>query len=126
MKKINISRLQPRFSEILIRYMEDHQMNQQQLAKFVGIQRSHLNALLNGSPDRPLTAYYLWKFILKGIVKVAQIKDDADVNGREKDFWEMASEAQNTSTIKTLTALRRLGFPVDEHLKILLAGLTKE
>ena len=122
MKKINICRLQEKFAKLVNDYLADNQINQEQLAKLVGLQRSHVNALLNLSPTRPLTAYYLWKFIVKGVVKVKDIKDDANINGREKEFWDMASEAENIATLKKIAALRRAGFDIDKHLDFLLSG----
>lgn len=97
-------------------------MNQQELARLVGLQRSHVNALINSASDRPLTAYYLWKFIVKGVVKVSQIQDNVEVNGRERDFWEMASEAENIATLKKIARLRKAGFDIDKHLDFLLSG----
>jgi hypothetical protein len=122
MKKINISRLQDRFIQLVTAYMQEHGMTQQDLAKTVGIQRTHVNALLNSACDRPLTAYYLWKFIMKGVVKVNDIQDGKGTDGREKDFWEMASEVENIATLKKIAKLRKAGFDIDKHLDFLLSG----
>ena len=122
MKKINISRLQDRFIQLVTAYMQEHGMTQQDLAKTVGIQRTHVNALLNSACDRPLTAYYLWKFIMKGVVKVSDIQDGKETDGREKDFWETASEVGNIATLKKIAKLRKAGFDIDKHLDFLLSG----
>ena len=56
-RKINVERLHPRFEVLARDYLDKSGRNQEDLAKLIGIQRTHLNSLLSGV--RPLTAYYL-------------------------------------------------------------------
>lgn len=53
---------------------------------------------------------------------MSQIQDNVEVNGRERDFWEMASEAENIATLKKIARLRKAGFDIDKHLDFLLSG----
>jgi hypothetical protein len=117
MKKIDLSRLHPTFRRLVLEYMRRSGLKQGQIASLVGMQRSHFNALLNGSSDRPLTAYYLLKFIRKGIVKVKDIKDGNAKNEREVEFWESAGEAENIATLQLIAKLRKRGIDVDQLLK---------
>jgi len=119
MKKINVSRLQKTFVALIKEYMKKRNLNQGQMAKMVGIQRPHLNALLNFSPERPLTAYYLWRFLRRGILSVSQIKDDKVESERELEFWETASEAENLDFLRRIAVLRKKQVDLDKWLDLL-------
>jgi plasmid maintenance system antidote protein VapI len=112
MKKIDLSRLHARFGVLLERYMAGHRLKQGQVAKCIGMQRTHLNALINAK--RPLSAHHLIKFIIRGIVKVSDIKDDCHERPeREMEFWAVATEAENISLLKKIARLRQHGVDVE-------------
>ena len=68
--------------------MLKHRMDQGQLAAHVGIDRSHLNNLIKKHPSRPLTAYYLGKFIQAGVIMPKEINDGKATDPREIKFWK--------------------------------------
>ena len=115
-KKLILTRLHARFAFLAREYMFKHGMTQQKLADKVGMQRSHLNALLMGKPTRPLSAYYLFKFIIKGVIKVTEIYDGADESDRERDFWDTAKETENIALLKRIARMRRKGYNIEKIL----------
>ena len=115
-KKLILTRLHPRFAFLVREYLDKHGMTQQQLADKVGMQRSHLNALLMGKTTRPLSAYYLFKFFLKGVIKVSDIYDGAPESDREVGFWDTAKEAENISLLKRIARMRRKGYNIEKIL----------
>ena len=114
MKAINLERLQARFVDLLLKYMADNRLNQVEIANLVGIQRTHVNALLHH--NRPLSGYYLLKFISKGVIQVSEIYDGEDGNGREEDFWATASEAENHKLLSRIAKIRKKGIDIDSLL----------
>jgi hypothetical protein len=110
MKKILLTRLQTKFIKLVQEYLRKTDMSQGALAGIVGMQRSHLNALLHG--HRPLSAYYLLKFTRKGIFAVKAIKDEKADSLREYDFWEMAEESENIDFLKRVAKLRKRGIDI--------------
>ncbi len=118
MKKILLLRLWNKFIIIVRKYMHDHNLTQQELADIVDMQRSHLNALLNKASTRPLSAYYLLKFIRKGIIKVHDIQDGKIDSNREADFWDQAKEVENTKLLAKIARIRKKGINVEEFLEI--------
>lgn len=121
MKRIDLTRLQPKFSGMVVSYLKSNRIIQAELAERVGIQRGHLNEIINGR--RKLSAYYLMKFIREGIVKVADINDNQATVEREKSFWQQASEAENYATLKKIAELRNLGGNVEEILNAAIVAL---
>jgi len=118
MKKINITRLWDIFISLIKSYMSEHGMTQQDMADKVGMQRSHLNALLNKSDGRPLTAYYLLKFIKEGVIKVDQIRDGKEEKAHEKEFWMQAKEAENLELLGKIARIRAEGVDFKKFLEI--------
>ena len=119
MKKIDLTRLSDKFAESVREYISEHDLTQQQVADKVGMQRSHLNALLNKSPNRPLTAYYLLKFIRVGVIKVEQIYDEDEATDREIDFWKQAREAENNHKLSgKIERIREKGVDFEKFLEI--------
>jgi len=113
MKKILLIRLWDDFIYLIKKHLEYHEMTQQELADLVGMQRSHLNALLNKSEHRPLTAYYLLKFIRKGIIKLEDIMDEKATDEREIEFWLQAKEAENLKLLGKIARLRKKGVDIE-------------
>lgn len=117
MKKINLSRLQPKFAALVRRYMYDHKLTQEQLGQIVDIAQPNIAAILSDAPQsRPLSAYYLLKFIRKGIVKVNEIFDNQPQDDREVEFWSMAEETENFALLAKIARLRRQGHDIDSIL----------
>ena len=117
MKKILIARLWDRFIFLVNEYMVKNGLNQAQVAERVDMQRSHLCALLNKDEKRKLSAYYLFKFIKQGIIKVDQIYDAGEVEVREVDFWKQACEAENLGLLSLIAKLRERGIDVEGFLR---------
>ena len=118
MKRIDLTRLQPKFQKLVESYMKDKGITQTELASQLGMQRSHLNALLsrNRQAQRKLTAYYLFHFIRRGIMGVSEIYNGDAKESREIDFWETASEAENIALLQKIARLRKKGVDVDKVL----------
>lgn len=116
MKRLDLSRLNFRFTKLVRAYMQDNDMSQKDIAEVVGMQRTHLNALLNQSGERPLTGYYVLKFLSKGIFGVKQIYDGKAKDEKEKDFWKTANEAENIGLLQRIARLREKGIDIDAIL----------
>ena len=116
-KKIVITRLQKKFSQLVKAYLKQEGLSQSQLAKMVGIQRTHLNALLNCSPKRKLSAYYLFQFIKKGVLRVEEICDGKANTEKEVEFWKQAKEAENLALLGKIARLREKGIDVQDLLE---------
>jgi hypothetical protein len=69
-----------------------------------------------GKTTRPLSAYYLFKFFLKGVIKVSDIYDGAPESDREVGFWDTAKEAENISLLKRIARMRRKGYNIEKIL----------
>ena len=103
-KKIILTRLQDRFIELINEHIDSGlSESQKDLAEKVGVHKTHLNNMLKGI--RTLTAYNLFPFIQKGIIKVRDIYDEAAADQKEKDYWDRVS---NIGSYGVLTALDRL------------------
>ena len=132
MKRIILKRLQPKFCNLIRVYLDSHnRMSQKELANLVGIQEPHLSALMIKVSDkneykRKLSAHYLLKFIIKGVITVAQIKDQDEyqqaTEGKEKDFWELAKLMENTPLMKKLHQAQTLGLDIETFLDAWIAA----
>ena len=89
-------------------------MSQGELAKRVGFQRTHVNALLKKS--RPLSGYYLFNFIIRGIIRVSDIYDGKDASQKESDFWKTATLAERTSLLERIARIEAKGINIDNLL----------
>lgn len=117
MKRILLERLQDRFGELVESYLEEHDMTQGELAKRVSLQRTHLNALINGK--RSLSAYYVLQFIRAGVFSMAEIYDCGPETSAEEEFWALASEAENHALLRRIAQLRKRGVDVDLLLNMI-------
>ena len=117
-KRIDVERLHDKFNRLVGRYMDLHEMTQQDLADYVGLERSHINALLNNK--RKLSTYYIWQFLRGGIMGVRDIYDGQAESKAEEEFWSTAKEAENLSTLRVIGQLRKKGVDVDGVLQALL------
>jgi len=97
--------------------MQENSLSQGQVAKKVDMQRSHLCALLNKDEKRKLSAYYLFKFIREGIIKMSEIYDAGEGESREINFWKQACEAENHTLLGMIAKLRERGIDVEGLLK---------
>lgn len=84
MKKLDLTRLYERFVSLIA----DKGLTQYELADRVDMNQPNINALLN--KKRPLSAYYLFKFIRRRIISVDDIYDGNAESDREKEFWAIA------------------------------------
>ena len=116
MKKLDLSRYHGRFVKLVKKYMKENDLNQQNVADKVLIQRSHLSAILNQAPNRPLTGYYLQRFIVAGIFKVDDIYDGKAKGHKELDFWRIARVAENHSLLVKIARLKERGIDVEAIL----------
>jgi len=116
-KRILLERLQDRFGELVESYLAEHDMTQGELAKRVNLQRTHLNALVNGK--RSLSAYYVLQFIRAGVFSMAEIYDHDPETRAEEEFWALASEAENHALLRKIAQLRKRGVDVDLLLNMI-------
>ena len=84
MKRLDLTRLYERFVSLIA----DKGLTQYELADKAGMNQPNINALLN--KKRPLSAYYLFKFIRRRIISVDDIYDGNAESDREKEFWAIA------------------------------------
>jgi DNA-binding XRE family transcriptional regulator len=117
MRKIKVDRLQPKFKKLVKDYMEKHGLNQSDIGKLLGLDRTTVNKLMKGRKDRPLTAYYISIFLREGIFKVKDIYDENPENAKELDFWDRAKEAENWELLRVVSTLRKHGIDATEKLK---------
>ena len=94
MKKLDLTRLYERFVSLIA----DKGLTQYELADKVDMNQPNINALLN--KKRPLSAYYLFKFIRRRIISVDDIYDGNAESDRENEFWAIAREAENVSMLR--------------------------
>ena len=116
MKKLDLSRLHGRFVKLIEKYQTTHDVTQQDLAKMVGIQKTHFNAILRKAPNRPLTGYYILRFIGAGIFSMDDIYDGKAKSEAELEFWEMAKVAGNHALIARIVRLQKQGINVEALL----------
>jgi len=126
MKRIDLQRLQPTFSKLIKNYLVRHKISQGQLAIFVGIGRNHLNPLINGSPNRRLSAYYINHFISRGVFTVDQIFDGHPESDRETEFWEKMKVAENNELVEDILFLKENGIDIADEIKIRAANSRKQ
>ncbi len=105
-KRLTLDRLRPRFIALVQKYMDKNKLNKSEMAKLVAMQRTHLSSLMNNSADRPLSAYYLQKFIQRGIITVKEIYDGKAESDREADFWKQAKESDNWELLSFISKVR--------------------
>ena len=118
MKRIKLTRLWTKFIFLVKEYMKVHALNQKQIAGMVGMQRSHFNALLQKSPIRPFTGYYLLKFIRKGIIKVNDIYDESVNVISIKASCDGARVEENFQLLEKIARIRRKGVDFEKFLEI--------
>ena len=114
MKKILIPRLQPRFIELVLDYKSHHNIDQKVIAKRVGIPASHISALKKGK--RILSASYILKFIIKGILRIDDIYDGNAESDRELEFWEFAKLIEAKPLLEKIAYAQKLGLDIDTFL----------
>lgn len=106
-KRLLLTRLQDRFRSLVLDYLDRNQMNQKELSELLKLHRPHVCSLLSETAARPLSAYYLFKFIKEGIFKVADIYDGQATDPAEVDFWATASEAENYQWLNRFAGIRK-------------------
>ena len=92
-----ILRLQPRFNELIKKYIVDHVSSQNEVAKMAKIGPSELNKILQNK--RPLTAHYISLILKAGLFTVADIYDGKAETPDEKEFWAELEQKQTQVTI---------------------------
>ena len=115
MKKLNLERYWDLFIKLVKDYQLERGLSQGELANFVGMRRTHLNSLLKRNPDRPLTGYYLLKFIAGGIMTVKDLKFKAE-SKREEEFHEYCKIAERQSLMRKIVTLEGKGVDVEQLL----------
>ncbi len=117
-----LMRLQPGFIEIyrsLERAYEvkhGRRLTQKKVAEFAGIKESNLSDLLN--QKRPLSAHYVWKFLVRGVFSMKDIWDGKYESDREKEFWEIVKELESGASITLLHQSRKAELDPDELLQL--------
>jgi len=119
MKKIPLERLQPEFVFKVKDYLQKHGMKQKALCLILDMEEPHLSNLLNKRNDRyvrKLSAHYLHKFILKGVIKVNEIYDGHPESNREEKYWELMEQLEDMPLMKKLRFARDLGLDANAWL----------
>ena len=116
MKRLILNRIWDRFVCLVKKYMKENDLTQKQMAELIGIQRPHLNNLLNKNPKRQLSAYYVWLFLRRRIFTVTEIYDGQAETERESEFWETADEGSNFKILGKIARLRKKGIEIEKIL----------
>ena len=100
MNKIMLTRLQPRFVELIQKYMKANEINQTELGNLVGLSHTRISNLITRGVDgcyrRGLSANYLMKFIYRGIIMKDELYDGKFDSPREKEFWDIVQVIETT------------------------------
>lgn len=121
MNKIMLPRLQIRFQNLINDYKEVHHTTQKELAHLVGIPDSHLSNLMTGT--RILSANYVFKFILKGVLRMKDIYDGKYEGRREMEFWEVCELCENIPLLKKFNTAMKAGLDLERYVDGYLQGL---
>ncbi len=111
MKRLLLKRLQNRFIRLVEEYMRKHNMTQDDLAAYVGIQPSHLSNLMRGK--RILSATYLLYFISRGVVMPEDINDGNSTTERENEFWETAEFTRRIEFLRKVVKKEKQGYNIE-------------
>lgn len=113
-KRIDLTRLQPRFIDLIHTYMDENNLNQKEVAAAVNMKASVLSNILLSK--RNLSANYLLNFIIGGIVMARDINDGKAVDVREKIFWNLCGTAQRNSILEKMAFIEGEGYDVEDVL----------
>jgi transcriptional regulator with XRE-family HTH domain len=117
MKRLLLQRLQNRFIRLIEEYLRKHDMTQDELAAYVGIQPSHLSNLMRGR--RVLSATYLLYFIAKGIIMPEDIYDGKSESERENEFWETVNFARRIDFLRKVVKKEKQGYNIEAMIDAL-------
>ena len=120
MKYIDLDRLHPKFIKSIEAYQRNHDdLPQSQLADLIGLQASHLNALIKR--NRKLSAYYLEYFLKGGIMSLSDLYDREPEDPIEKEWYQLAKEMEeDREIIKLLKEAKAKGIPIERFIKTLI------
>jgi len=113
-KRMILERIKLPFIKAVQKYMDEHHLNQGEVAEQTGLNRTRVNELLND--HRRLSAYYVFLFIRAGIVKMDQIYDGRSESAKESEFWATMSEAENLNLLHRIARIRKRGIDLDAVL----------
>ena len=125
MRKLYLNRLHGRFVKLVNNYMRDNDCSQAEVARRVGIHTTHLSNIIRQAPNRPLTGYYVLRFISAGIFNMDDIYDGKDETQAEKDFWRNAKIVENHALISIIADLKEAGVDVEGVLKKMHKAIEK-
>ena len=124
MKRILLKRLSAKFSRLVTDYMKSNDLTIKAIADEVGLNRSHLSHLINQTPHRTISAYYIRPFLMKGVFSVDQIYDNTPESEKEADFWKDMRIYENPQIRKRIREMQKKahekGIPFLEYLDKLL------
>ena len=126
MKKILVPRLQNRFLELVAEYQSKNDINQKELCKLVGIPETHLPAFKPKAPKnnrRILSMNYIFKFILKGVIRMDDIYDGKAESEREEEARELCELCENIPFMKKVNKARKLGCDIEGYINGFLQGV---
>ena len=108
--RIDFSRLHDRFIALIHKELKPvGEMTQQEFADKIGVNRTHLNLVLNKNPQRPLTRVMIEKCVEKGIFNVDQIYDGKATSKEEIDFWGELEVSERKELKKLLYEVEQAG-----------------
>jgi len=128
MKKIMLTRVQPKFVQLVRAIMDSQNLTQKQLAQILDIPEPNLSNLMKIDPDtglykRKLSNTYLSPFFKKRLIKVPEIFDGKPETDRETRYWKSARVIQDDEMADLIADLEDDGVDVKAMLKAYRAGL---
>ena len=104
-RDILVTRLQERFIALCWLWFAENRGNQTTLSKKVDTSQSRISELLNPdkSKRRPLSMYFVGKFIKRGIFMVNDIYDGRPESEAEREEWELLRTVEDRGMQKDFT-----------------------
>ena len=130
MKKIMLTRLQPKFVQLVHTIMDRENLTQKQLATMMDIPEPNLSNLLTIDPEtgtykRKLSSTYLTPFFKKRKIHVNDIYDKKAETAREVKYWKESVVIDDQELVDIIVELGDNGLDVKAMLKSYLAGIKK-
>ena len=129
MKRLILSRLQPRFVALVRDYLQKHDITQKELARRLEMPEPNLSNLLTqngrGKYIRDPSAHYLIPFVMRGIFRVDQIYDGMPESKREDWWWDAAKCLENHKLLEKIGRAKSLGLTdsmIENFVDAFIAG----
>ena len=125
-----LTRLQPKFVQLVHAIMDRENLTQKQLASMMEIPEPNLSNLLTidestGTYKRKLSSTYLTPFFKKRKITVNEIYDKKPETAREVIYWKESVVIDDQDLVNIIVELGDNGLDVKAMLKSYLAGIKK-